>query len=350
MKPHSKVPIGLVALTLASIVLALLVFWSFQGGGLSVGSNINRSADGGIVDALSPATLTVFLLSLLATYWVGRQSGRLRSARSESTHGQLVDPSFLRAKASLEAAAAQGGPNRAPDQAAGKPPTQEDRPEDHAFGPDGWLKEPDKDEQAAEVRLEPEGEDPAGSDEIFKLISFNAIEGYGQTTEVEPETPGRRRLSTTKLMSELSPESRQLIFGRNDLRASPNCPVRASMWKLLGAIKDISHSSHQISQLEKTMDDFVFQANLLALEAAVEVGRPGGSSRGLATVASRSRRLAISSAEAARNTADLVANMQAQIQSGSEVVKTVAGRFVKPGIPLDRGADNDVRSVPANQK
>lgn len=122
------------------------------------------------------------------------------------------------------------------------------------------------------------------------------------------------------------------------------------MRNLLGAINNIASSSHQINQLEKTMEDFVFQANLLALEAAVEVGRPGGSGRGLATVASRSRRLAISSAEAARNTADLVANVRAQIEYGSELVKTVAERFDEPLITPNRGADNDLRSTPADQK
>lgn len=352
MKPRSKIPIGLVALTLASIVLALLVFWSFHGGGLSAGSNIVRSDDGGIVDALSPATLTVFLLSLLATYWIGRQSGRLRSLRSESARGELVDQSFLRAKASLEAAAeTQDGATR--PRAAEELTARENRPRNRPFDPGGWLKfsADDKKISAADSDLE-EGKTLGSNEAFVPLIPFSAIWGDGPTTEAEPGVTGRRRLSTTKLMSELSPESRLLLFGRSDLRGSPNCPVRDSMWNILGAINKITHSSHQISQLEKTMDDFVFQANLLALEAAVEVGRPGGSGRGLAMVASRSRRLATSSAEAAKNTAELIASVRTQIQYGSELVKTVAERFVKPDVPQDSGPDIELgpEQAPADQK
>lgn len=113
MKPRSRIPIGLVALTLASIALALIVFWSFGGSQPSAASQIEMSDDGakqlseaspGVLDALSPAAFAIFDLSLMTTYWVGRQSGPLRSSGAGLGRGQLVDPSFLRARASLMAA------------------------------------------------------------------------------------------------------------------------------------------------------------------------------------------------------------------------------------------------------
>lgn len=226
MKPRSKIPIGLVALTLASIALALLVFWSFQGSGLSVGSNINRPDGGGAVDVLSPATFIVFILSLLATYWIGRESGRFWLRRSKNYHEQLVDESFLRAKASLESAAqAQESLTRTHDRVAEELPTRKNPLANMAFDPGGWMKSVDDDEQVSAADLEPDGKKTLESDEIFSpLIPFSSIHEYGPTAEAETGVPGRRRLSTTELMSELSPESRQLLFGRNDLQSSPPMP------------------------------------------------------------------------------------------------------------------------------
>lgn len=134
MKPISIIPIGLVTLTLASIVLTLLAFWLFHDSGLGAGSDMKRPDGDGSVDALSPGVFVVFLFSLLAAYWVGRQSGRLKSAWSERDREQLVDPSFLRAKASLEAAAAtQQSSIRTRDWAAGEQPSREYRPDKNVF-------------------------------------------------------------------------------------------------------------------------------------------------------------------------------------------------------------------------
>ncbi|MDR1920441.1 MAG: methyl-accepting chemotaxis protein [Candidatus Adiutrix sp.] len=102
-----------------------------------------------------------------------------------------------------------------------------------------------------------------------------------------------------------------------------------SMTYVTTAMNGISDSGHEIGKIIKTIDEIAFQTNLLALNAAVEAARAGEAGSGFAVVADEVRNLAIRSAEAAKNTAALIASTIKNIDSGTLMVTSASEIFIK---------------------
>ncbi|MDR2141658.1 MAG: methyl-accepting chemotaxis protein [Deltaproteobacteria bacterium] len=100
-----------------------------------------------------------------------------------------------------------------------------------------------------------------------------------------------------------------------------------SMLNVTQAMELIGTSGNEINKIIKTIDEIAFQTNLLALNAAVEAARAGEAGAGFAVVADEVRNLAIRSADAAKNTADLIATTIANISAGSQMVNSTSDSF-----------------------
>ncbi len=93
------------------------------------------------------------------------------------------------------------------------------------------------------------------------------------------------------------------------------------------AMTEINDSSEQTSRIIGTIEEIAFQTNLLALNAAVEAARAGDAGKGFAVVADEVRNLAQRSAQAARDTAELIESTVARVKNGSAIVQELQTSF-----------------------
>ncbi len=82
--------------------------------------------------------------------------------------------------------------------------------------------------------------------------------------------------------------------------------ARAELERTLGFMKEMDAASGRVAKIIEVIDAMAFQTNILALNAAVEAARAGEAGMGFAVVADEVRNLAHRSAQAAKDTADLV--------------------------------------------
>ena len=134
-------------------------------------------------------------------------------------------------------------------------------------------------------------------------------------------------------LQEMSSMTKQNVLNARDAkgvaeaaRSSADKGVE-SMSRMSSAINQIKSSSDSTAKIVKTIDEIAFQTNLLALNAAVEAARAGDAGKGFAVVAEEVRNLAMRSAEAAKNTANLIEDAVKNSENGVAINAEVLNNF-----------------------
>lgn len=107
--------------------------------------------------------------------------------------------------------------------------------------------------------------------------------------------------------------------------------ISKSVGELSTAIKELGVSASQIGEFVSLIEDIAEQTNLLSLNAAIEAARAGESGKGFAVVANSIRGLAEKCAEATKDIARIIKNIQTGVDNAINITNDSTGR-VQEGV------------------
>ena len=142
-----------------------------------------------------------------------------------------------------------------------------------------------------------------------------------QASSVEEVTASLEQISSqTKLNAQNANQANKLAGTAQSDAQEGNGQMR----EMLKAMEEINVSSAGISKIIKVIDDIAFQTNILALNAAVEAARAGQHGKGFAVVAEEVRNLAAKSANAAKETTDMIEGSIMKVEAGTKLAAHTA--------------------------
>ena len=125
-----------------------------------------------------------------------------------------------------------------------------------------------------------------------------------QAASLEETSASSQELSAMTQSNAKNSQEATRLMARTDAQV---VEANHTLEESVASMQAIGAASEKIARIIKIIDEIAFQTNILALNAAVEAARAGDAGMGFAVVADEVRNLAGRCTQAARDTADLIA-------------------------------------------
>jgi methyl-accepting chemotaxis protein len=161
----------------------------------------------------------------------------------------------------------------------------------------------------------------AGSNQVSDSSMSLSQGATQQASSIEELTASIEEISSqTKQNAENANKAKEMAESAKTNASHGN----EQMQHMLKAMTEINDSSNNISKIIKVIDEIAFQTNILALNAAVEAARAGQHGKGFAVVAEEVRNLAARSANAAKETTDMIEGSIKKVEGGTKLATITA--------------------------